>query len=270
MAESLAYYSSKKGDKYSSFSASELDSLLERLKNGESFSDITSSLKSFNYYKEAYDGVLSQFVGSYQREKSDGSVENTYGLKVFSPVAKGYYYSHSDDFGAGRSFGFKRKHLGHDLMGSIGSPIIAVESGVVSMVGWNMYGGWRVGISSFDGKRYYYYAHLRKDRPYNQNIKIGEVVAAGDVIGYLGATGYSTTENTNGMNVPHLHFGIQLIFDESQREGNREIWIDVYNLTLFLEKNKSTVFKDTESGEYKRKYRFYEDSLRDHGFSAIL
>ncbi len=46
--------------------------------------------------------------------------------------------------------------------GSIGTPIVAVESGYIEALGWNQYGGWRVGIRSFDGKRYYYYAHLRK------------------------------------------------------------------------------------------------------------
>lgn len=33
-------------------------------------------------------------------------------------------------------------------MGSIGTPIIAVESGVVEHLGWNQYGGWRIGIRS--------------------------------------------------------------------------------------------------------------------------
>ena len=91
-----------------------------------------------------------------------------------------------------------------------------------------MYGGWRVGIRSFDGKRYYYYAHLRKNHPYHNTLAEGQIVKAGDVIGYLGMTGYSTKRNVNNIKTPHLHFGMQLIFDESQKEGNNEIWIDVY------------------------------------------
>ncbi len=75
--------------------------------------------------------------------------------------------------------------------GSIGTPIIAVESGYVEALGWNQYGGWRIGIRSFDRKRYYYYAHLRKDHPYAKDLQEGQVVTAGDVIGYLGITGYS-------------------------------------------------------------------------------
>ena len=39
------------------------------------------------------------------------------------------------------------------LMGSIGTPIVAVESGVIENLGWNQYGGWRIGIRSFDTKK---------------------------------------------------------------------------------------------------------------------
>ena len=175
-----------------------------------------------------------------------------YGLKAFSPIAKNFPYSDFDDFGASRSYGFKRKHLGHDMMGQVGTPVIAVESGYVEALGWNQYGGWRIGIRSFDKKRYYYYAHLRQNYPYQSNLKEGSIVTAGDVIGYLGRTGYSTTENTNNITTPHLHFGIQLIFDESQKEGNNEIWVDCYNLTRFLYKNRSAVQKVGESREWKR------------------
>jgi murein DD-endopeptidase MepM/ murein hydrolase activator NlpD len=82
-----------------------------------------------------------------------------YGLKVFSPIARGYGYSHYDDFGNSRSYGYRRKHLGNDIMGSIGTPIIAVEDGYIESLGWNQYGGWRIGIRTHDKKRYYYYAH---------------------------------------------------------------------------------------------------------------
>lgn len=80
------------------------------------------------------------------------------------------------------------------MLGSIGTPIIAVESGYVEAIGWNRYGGWRIGIRSFDGKRYYYYAHLRRNHPYADMYE-GKIVTAGDVIGYLGMTGYSSEEN---------------------------------------------------------------------------
>ena len=139
------------------------------------------------------------------------------------------------------------------MMGSIGTPIVAIEGGYIECMGWNQYGGWRIGIRSFDKKRYYYYAHLRKDHPYQSTLKEGDEVKPGEVIGYLGMTGYSTKENVNNINVPHLHLGIQLIFDESQKESNNEIWIDCYNLVKLLAENKSTVARN-ENGEYSRVY----------------
>ena len=75
--------------------------------------------KYFDYYRDAYQAALGGLVGSFAIQK-DGEWRSSYGLKAFSPVAAGYGYSHCDDFGVGRSFGFKRKHLGNDLMGSLG------------------------------------------------------------------------------------------------------------------------------------------------------
>ena len=74
-------------------------------------------------------------------------------------------------------------------------------------------------------------------------------------------TGYSSKENVNNINVPHLHMGVQLIFDESQKDGPTEIWVDCYNLVRLLQKNRCEVYKNEETGEYVRKYDFYESSV---------
>ena len=149
------------------------------------------------------------------------------------------------------------------MMGLVGTPIIAVESGVVTALGWNQYGGWRLGIRSFDKKRYYYYAHLRKDYPYQSVLKEGSIVTAGDVVGYLGRTGYSATENTNNIDEPHLHFGLQLIFDESQKEGNNEIWIDCYELIKFLSVNRSESVKVDGTKEWTRIYQMKDPAVAE-------
>lgn len=184
-----------------------------------------------------------------------------YGLKAFHPLAKNFPYSHYDDFGVARSYGYRRQHLGHDMMGQTGTPVIAVESGRVEAIGWNQYGGWRLGIRSFDKKRYYYYAHLRKNYPYQSVLKEDSLVTAGDVIGYLGRTGYSTTENTNNIDEPHLHFGMQLIFDESQKEGNNEIWIDCYEIVKFLSVNRSETVKKEGTKEWTRVYQMKDPEV---------
>lgn len=77
-------------------------------------------------------------------------------------------------------------------------------------------------------------------------------------------TGYSTKENVNNINVPHLHFGMQLIFDECQKDGNNQIWIDVYQIVEFLRKNKSEVQKDSsDSKDYVRKYDILDPVVQD-------
>lgn len=209
--------------------------------------------KLIAYYHEAYSAVLGGFLGNFSIYK-DGKWCPKYGLKAFSPIAEGFHYAHCDDFGAGRSFGFRRKHLGNDLMGSLGTPIVAVEGGVVEALGWNRYGGWRVGIRSFDNKRYYYYAHLKKDAPFAPGLAVGDTVQPGQLIGFMGRTGYSDTENTNNIETVHLHFGMQLIFDERQKECDSEIWIDVYEIVKLLSRHRSSLMQ--EAGQWKRRYAF--------------
>ena len=209
----------------------------------------------YSYYHNAYEAVLGGLLGAYA-VNVDGQWRPTYGLKAFSPIAAGYGYSHCDDFGNSRSYGFKRKHLGNHLMGGLGTPIVAVEGGVVEAIGWNRYGGWRIGIRSFDSKRYYYYAHLQKDRPFAAGLQQGDMVQAGDLIGFMGRTGYSDRENVNNIETVHLHFGIQLVFEESQKECNSEIWISAYDIVRLLSDHRSSVQRIDNT--WQRKYPFVD------------
>ena len=220
-----------------------------------------SLYRYYPYYKESFSAVLGGLLGSYSVWKN-GEEKVCYGLKAFSPIAAGYGYSHCDDFGNTRTFGFSRKHLGHDMMGTIGTPVVAVEGGIVEAMGWNRYGGWRIGIRSNDNKRYYYYAHLQKDRPFADGLEVGSVVQPGDLIGFMGRTGYSDKENVNNITTVHLHFGIQLIFDESQKECLSEIWIDPYDIVRLLHSHRCTVQK-TEKG-WERAYPFVDLDIESY------
>lgn len=255
--ELLAYTAAKTGGEFDKKALTILEETAEKLSDGEAdIQELTKEMKYYDYYYEAYTAVLGGLVGEYEAEVVDEngnrSFEQRYGLKAFFPLAAGFEYSHYDDFGVGRSYGYKRKHLGHDMMGQTGTPIMAIESGYVEALGWNQYGGWRIGIRSFDGKRYYYYAHLRQNYPFAEHLEEGSMVTAGDVIGYMGHTGYSTTENVNNIEVTHLHWGLELIFDESQKESDNEIWIDVYALTRFLAKHTQAAEKVEGTKEWVR------------------
>ncbi len=93
-----------------------------------------------------------------------------------------------------------KPHNGTDVGGPLGTPIFAADDGIVLAVDNNDKSSW---------KKYQYgkyvmiehgnnittlYAHLSK-----QIVKKGDSVKRGDIIGYLGNTGYATG--------PHLHFG---------------------------------------------------------------
>lgn len=270
--ELLSILGAKYGGNFSSrYKEKDLRNIVEKLKSKkETIESLSKDLKHYDYYLEAYTAVLGGFVGEYEIQvPSEDSKEEKvwvkkYGLKAFLPIAKGFPYSEYDDFGVSRSYGYKRRHLGHDMMGQTGTPIIAVESGYVEALGWNKYGGWRIGIRSFDGKRYYYYAHLRKNYPYQASLKEGDVVQAGDVVGYMGRSGYSNNENVNNIDTSHLHFGIQLIFHESQKEGDKEIWIDCYDLVKFLYQNRSETAKVEGTKEWKRIYEIRDPAALDY------
>lgn len=230
--ESLAFLGTKYGGNFAMYSRKDLDSLTEARNAGKSMNELTKDMKFYPYFYKSYNAIFGNFLGI----REDG----TYGLTAYSPVAEGYWYNDSDDFGNGRSYGFARRHMGHDMFCGTGTPVAAVEGGKIEALGWNQYGGWRIGIRSHDGSRYYYYAHLRKDSPFAKGLKIGGNVKAGQIIGYSGQTGYSRKQNVNNINVPHLHFGMQLIFDESQKECNSEIWIDVYPLIRLLSAHRAS------------------------------
>lgn len=291
----LAYLGAKYGGDFSQYEESDMEEAANLLLSEEkTMEDFAKEMQYYSYYREAYGAVLDGLVGEYEVEyavdtgatdqtgTTDQSVvagesetvdkseteesikmewKKVYGLKAFHPIAKGFPYSDYDDFGVSRSYGYRRNHLGHDMMGQVGTPVIAIESGYVTELGWNQYGGWRIGISSVDDKRYYYYAHLRQNRPYAEGLEKGDTVQAGDVIGYMGRTGYSSEENVNNIDVYHLHFGLQLIFDESQREGNNEIWVNGYELVKFLYRHQSETQRNDETKEWTRIYQIKDPAV---------
>lgn len=126
--ELLAYCAAKNGGELKGSMEKEMNKIVEKVKEGETtIAEEGKDLKYYDYYYEAYSAVLGEYVGEYKIEvpASAGNVtwESRYGLKVFSPIAKGFEYSDYDDFGASRSYGYNRPHLGHDMMGQTGTPI---------------------------------------------------------------------------------------------------------------------------------------------------
>ncbi len=118
-----------------------------------------------------------------------------------------------------RSYKGERGHEGTDIMPSVNErglfPVVSMTDGVIRNMGWLELGGWRIGIESPHGA-YFYYAHLDSYADLNE----GDEVKAGDLLGYMGDTGYSKTEDTKGKFPVHLHLGIYLYHEEQEISVN--------------------------------------------------
>jgi len=95
--------------------------------------------------------------------------------------------------------GSEHRHEATDIFAPRGTPVLAVDDGVIQKLFVSKPGG--ITLYQFDptGEYGYYYAHLER---YADDIREGLSVKRGDVIGFVGTTGNAPA------NTPHLHFGI--------------------------------------------------------------
>lgn len=146
-------------------------------------------------------------------------------LKCF-PLEKGVS-SYENSWMYERTYGGKRGHEGCDLMTKEDEagkyPVYSMTDGIVSNMGWLEKGGYRIGITSSSGG-YFYYAHLES----YVDIKEGDKVKAGQILGYAGDTGYGP-EKTTGKFPVHLHLGIYIYSEE------KEISVNPYWILRYLE-----------------------------------
>lgn len=119
------------------------------------------------------------------------------------PIPSQYNYSYNSTWGSPRGFGGARIHEGTDIFANYGTPVLSTCYGYVELMGWNIYGGWRIGIRDIKNN-YHYFAHLNSFR---KGLKQGDILKPGEVIGSVGSSGYGPP-GTSGKFPPHLHFGI--------------------------------------------------------------
>ncbi|MCK9907196.1 M23 family metallopeptidase, partial [Frankia sp. Cpl3] len=75
------------------------------------------------------------------------------------PIPKQYSYSFNNTWGSARGWGGNRIHEGTDLFADYGTPVLSTGYGVIEIIGWNRFGGWRIGLRDMDNV-YHYFAHL--------------------------------------------------------------------------------------------------------------
>ncbi|MCP3032797.1 M23 family metallopeptidase [Halobacillus sp. A1] len=190
--------------------------------------DILWSLgKYLQSYGTTDDDIRIALWNYYKRDLTVQTIMNT--EKVFDkfqtvmltdrdfPLPIEANFSYNNTWGDARGFGGRRMHEGTDIFADYGVPVKSTTYGVIEMKGWNKFGGWRVGIRDIYNI-YHYYAHLSG---FSEDIKVGDVVQPGDVVGSVGSSGYGPP-GTSGKFPPHLHYGMY------QDNGNREWSFDPY------------------------------------------
>jgi len=150
------------------------------------------------YYKrDRAVNTICQFVKVYDKYQHLDVQQRAF------PIPKRYEFSYRSTWGDARGWGGRRIHEGTDIFASYGTPVLSTGYGVVEIMGWNRYGGWRIGIRDMDNI-YHYFAHLSSFR---KGLKAGDIVEPGQVVGYVGSSGYGKP-GTSGKFPPHLHYGM--------------------------------------------------------------
>jgi peptidoglycan LD-endopeptidase LytH len=166
----------------------------------------------WNYYKR--DKTVGIIMGNAQIFKAMGRIDLQ--DKAF-PVPVRTHYSYRSTWGVARGWGGRRIHEGTDIFADYGLPVRSTCYGIIEMKGWNKYGGWRIGIRDINNT-YHYFAHLSG---FAKDIKAGQIVEPGMLIGGVGSSGYGPP-GTSGKFPPHLHYGMY------KDNGNIEWSFDPY------------------------------------------
>ena len=165
-------------------------------------------------YQKYKPAEYEQLKEAYQSVWSD--------LKYFPIPSTEIYFENT--YGAPRDYGGLRTHEGCDLFGAEKEsgyyPVLSITDGVVENIGWLPLGGYRIGIRAPKGG-YFYYAHLDA---YEKEFQTGEEISAGDILGYMGNTGYGG-EGTQGMFPVHLHLGIYIRTPHYEELSVNPYWV---------------------------------------------
>jgi murein DD-endopeptidase MepM/ murein hydrolase activator NlpD len=134
-------------------------------------------------------------IDPYKIDPSD--FKDTISMLLYDSL-EGHYWSMPLSYSKINSnFGMRsRWHYGTDLDLEVGDPVMAAFDGIVRIVQYNSSGyGYYVLVRHYNGFETLY-AHLSR-----QDVKVGQTVKAGEVIGLGGNTGRSSG--------PHLHFEVR-------------------------------------------------------------
>ncbi|MEK4425509.1 M23 family metallopeptidase [Solibacillus sp. FSL K6-1523] len=186
------------------------DGIADPQQDDDVLHSLVSYLSSFGTTEKDFERALMVY---YQKEEAVKQIMTNFRLyenfntialdKRHFPLPVKYDYSYKGTWGAKRGWGGRRMHEGTDLFAGYGTQVYSTTYGVVEIMGWNDFGGWRIGIRDHLNT-YHYYAHLNG---FQKGLAQGDIVEPGTLIGYVGSSGYGK-EGTSGKFAPHLHYGM--------------------------------------------------------------
>jgi hypothetical protein len=201
-----------------------------------------NSVMTTMFYNNLYDNILTDFMIK-KLGYLDYLKNNILDMKEYCKYFPIMYkkedldnkidkFSYENSWSAPRKYGGNRLHEGCDLMykenKSDEVPIVSICDGLIVKKGWLDLGGYRLYIRVKENM-YIYYAHLSS---YAKGLEEGDCVKAGEILGYMGSTGYGVEGTDNKFDV-HLHLGVYV-----RDEHDKDIAINPYYLLRFLENYK--------------------------------
>ena len=144
--------------------------------------------------EEALESDIQSMIAEMERQEAANSITST-----------GTYIWPLPGYSPGSAYGWRmhpiyhemRFHAGEDIGAPSGTPILAADSGMATVIADNGHGYGNYIMINHGGGRVTLYAHMSAFA-----ISNGATVSQGQVIGYVGSTGNSTG--------PHLHFEVRV------------------------------------------------------------
>jgi peptidoglycan LD-endopeptidase LytH len=132
-------------------------------------------------------------------------LDRLHARRLAVPVAGKSPSSVPNSFLSGRSGG--RRHNAADILAARSTPVLSADDAVIERLSTNSLGGITIYATDPETRFVYYYAHLER---YADNLRVGQRVRRGDLLGYVGTTGNAP------LNTPHLHFQITRLIDRDR------------------------------------------------------
>jgi len=138
---------------------------------------------------------------------TDEDLDQLWARQLMLPVEGLSRRALRDDFSAKRG---DRIHGALDLLAPRYTAVLAADDCVIGRLFTGPVGGIVIYATDLSDRFVYYYAHLHR---YRRGLAVGDTVAKGSVIGYVGTTGNAPP------GTPHLHFQIM-------KRGAGRVWWD--------------------------------------------